>query len=445
MKNRKNLLIISVLLFFFSLTNCNLHTTTNNQTNPETDNFCTVSFQTIYGTAPEPLIVQENTILTSSHLPSLTADGYTFNGWYDGEMLVESDNFMVTKDITLTASWSPIGNNNNENETTIMYTISYESSYGEIPNSIEVKENTILSENQLPLLTVDGYNFEGWFDGDTLAEPGKYTVIQDVTFTAQWTRNNNDTVNSVWILTRASGVSYSQDYTVLWVEDSEHYETSMIYTYNSSVLNKYYILRKGNFTFDDIYKNSNTFSGATASYGVVDPETSFTTCTLLITKDNASKTYQKSTATITAGSFSLENNLGFYNYHIIQETRIFGSTSTISTGTTESYYLIENGEKKAYYLPSSHYNWYYIFENTSYNSINLQNNISSDDGKSYSAIYELIEITDNKMTIKCVTKQKGQSETVSFMEYTKFDYGYDSGERYMSYHLSEEDFSVFEE
>lgn len=42
---------------------------------------------------------------TTIDLPTAAKSGYTFNGWYDGSTKVSSP-YKVTKDVTLTASWS---------------------------------------------------------------------------------------------------------------------------------------------------------------------------------------------------------------------------------------------------------------------------------------------------------------------------------------------------
>ncbi len=77
------------------------------------------------------------------------------------------------------------GLNNNTTETT-KYTVSYSSEQGTAPSSIEVEENTVLTSEQLPELTADGYIFSGWYDGETQAVAGTYKVTKDVTFTAKW-------------------------------------------------------------------------------------------------------------------------------------------------------------------------------------------------------------------------------------------------------------------
>ena len=71
----------------------------------------------------------------------------------------------------------------------VEYTVTYSSEYGTAPASITVTENTVLTAEQLPELSTEGKTFGGWFDGDTKAEAGKYTVTKTVTLTARWDVN----------------------------------------------------------------------------------------------------------------------------------------------------------------------------------------------------------------------------------------------------------------
>ena len=69
---------------------------------------------------------------------------------------------------------------------TTTYTVTYTSEHGTVPEAITVEENTVLSEEQLPTCSYGGLVFKGWFDGDTKAVPGEYTVTDNVTLTARW-------------------------------------------------------------------------------------------------------------------------------------------------------------------------------------------------------------------------------------------------------------------
>ena len=53
-----------------------------------------------------------------------------------------------------------------------------------------ISENSILTSEQLPELSMSyAYTFEGWYDGETKVEPGKYKVTKDVTLVAKWKQN----------------------------------------------------------------------------------------------------------------------------------------------------------------------------------------------------------------------------------------------------------------
>lgn len=70
--------------------------------------FYTVSYKTEYGTAPEKILVEENSKLTADQLPLLSYEGYTFKGWtVDGTVIV-ADSYAVKSDITLVAQWEKI-------------------------------------------------------------------------------------------------------------------------------------------------------------------------------------------------------------------------------------------------------------------------------------------------------------------------------------------------
>lgn len=68
--------------------------------------------------------------------------------------------------------------------------VSYSSEHGTAPVTISVDKDTILSAEQLPELSDDGFTFDAWYDGDVKAVAGKYKVTKDVNLTAKWTARN---------------------------------------------------------------------------------------------------------------------------------------------------------------------------------------------------------------------------------------------------------------
>ena len=143
----------------------------NNPQNSETK--YTVSYQSAYGSVSR-ITVKENTVLTEAELPNLPSDSAKFAGWYDGETLAVAGTYTVTKNVTLVAKWIP------------HRTISYSTSYVSTPGNAKVPEGTVLTETELPNLSSDSAKFAGWYDGDTLAVAGTYTVTKDVTLVAKW-------------------------------------------------------------------------------------------------------------------------------------------------------------------------------------------------------------------------------------------------------------------
>lgn len=70
--------------------------------------FYTVSYKTEYGTAPEKILVEENSKLTAEQLLSLLYEGYTFKGWTVDGTVIAADSYAVKSDITLVAQWEKI-------------------------------------------------------------------------------------------------------------------------------------------------------------------------------------------------------------------------------------------------------------------------------------------------------------------------------------------------
>ena len=132
----------------------------------------TVSYFTQYGTAPAAKTVLKGTTLTTTDLPDLTTNGYTFDGWYlDTQKIIAG--YEVTSNITLMATWLKT------------YTVTYVSERGEVPPSQDFVEKTVLGSNDLQPLTANGYTFDGWYAGNTKIT-GSYQVTGNVTLTGKW-------------------------------------------------------------------------------------------------------------------------------------------------------------------------------------------------------------------------------------------------------------------
>lgn len=152
-----------------------------------------------------PITVTEGTVISDAQLPKLSETGWDFIGWYDGETKVVAGSYKVTKNVTLVAKWSKTGqteepSNPSEEEPdkpVVTYTVSYSSDKGvtdaELLNPITVLENTAITAEQLPELSVDGWTFDGWYDGEIKVIAG-YKVTKNITLVAKWTLNPKYTV-----------------------------------------------------------------------------------------------------------------------------------------------------------------------------------------------------------------------------------------------------------
>ena len=142
-----------------------------------------------HGEAIAPITANKKIAYTTS-LPTPTAEGYSFEGWYlvktvDEETGKVSYSSIVSttisattmeKDVTLYASWLKI------------YTITYVTAHGDAPETVTAKENSWIYSSSLPTMpeTVDGLYFDGWQKEDGTKITGSLKVTSDMTITAIW-------------------------------------------------------------------------------------------------------------------------------------------------------------------------------------------------------------------------------------------------------------------
>ena len=152
--------------------------------------FFTVTYKSEHGTAPAAISVKENTALTAEQIAALSAEGFTFDAWYEGETKVEAG-YKVTKSVTLTAKWEESKSDTDEKTDTeaepevVKFTVTYESAKGTAPVAISVEENAELTAEQLPTLSAEGFKFLGWYVDDTQIKAGD-KVTKAITLTAKW-------------------------------------------------------------------------------------------------------------------------------------------------------------------------------------------------------------------------------------------------------------------
>ena len=126
----------------------------------------TVTFNTNGGSSCDSQKVEEGYKL--QNVPTSVRKGYTFSGWdYDFENPIKSN-------VIANAIW-----------TANQYTVTFNVNGGDSLDSNELKV-TYDRSFVLPTPTRLGYNFVGWYNGDTRIYDGKWTYTEDMTLTAHW-------------------------------------------------------------------------------------------------------------------------------------------------------------------------------------------------------------------------------------------------------------------
>lgn len=109
-------------------------------------------------------------------LPEIARAGYTLAGWFDEEgNKYETVSGSTQKDVSLTAKWNVVS-----------YAINYEYDGGtqvNNPTSYTIEDEIVLIASEK-----DGYDFDGWFNGENKAEKIEKGSYGDITLTAHWTK-----------------------------------------------------------------------------------------------------------------------------------------------------------------------------------------------------------------------------------------------------------------
>ena len=135
-----------------------------------------------HGTAPEALV---NVTALPATLPNdLTAEGYTFGGWFTDAACTEAAvaGTAITANTTLYAKWTE-----NTPEPEQKYTITYNiQGHGTQPAAVE---NVTALPSTLPVLTASGWKFEGWFTDAACKEAAVAgsEITANTTLYAKWT------------------------------------------------------------------------------------------------------------------------------------------------------------------------------------------------------------------------------------------------------------------
>ena len=144
----------------------------------KTSNY-TITYNSDQGTAPETVKGKE---LTTDMLPSLTAEGYRFVGWYlDADYETAATAGKITGNVTLYARWVQT------------VTLTFNSNGGSAVTSITVDKGATASQPTDPTLADN--DFAGWFTDEALTNPFSWDAVV----------NASQTLYAKWVAAGSSG------------------------------------------------------------------------------------------------------------------------------------------------------------------------------------------------------------------------------------------------
>ena len=179
----------------------------------------TVTFETEHVPAPTKIEGLKKGDKLGDRLPELTAEGYKFDGWFNGETQFTTET-EISSDITLTARWTK----------TYIITFDANGGTGSIASiSAEEGSEITLPENAF---TKDGYIFTGW----ATSADGSVSYSDKATITL----TGNITLYATWGMTAAKAISIIENF-----DDGEEHTVTIA----------------GNITADDIAKIKEAIDG----------------------------------------------------------------------------------------------------------------------------------------------------------------------------------------
>ena len=143
----------------------------------------TIAFNTDGGNSLKSITAKEKETIT---LPIAVKEGYIFNGWTNENGEIISSIYVVTKDITLKATWI--------SEIADTITIKFDTDGGsKIDDMIVVKGETLkLPQNP----TKEGYKFKTWVDKNDTPIYDEALLSEDTTLKAVWEKVENKSNSS---------------------------------------------------------------------------------------------------------------------------------------------------------------------------------------------------------------------------------------------------------
>lgn len=180
-----------------------------NNTNPPTTETTKYSITyNVNGHGEAPQALSDVTALPAT-LPTLSADGYRFEGWYlDAAFTTKATaGATISANTTLYAKWTQDAPATPSTPETTKYSVTYNvNGHGEAPQALS--DVTALPAT-LPTLNADGYKFEGWYldAACTTKATAGATVSANTTLYAKWTE-----ITQFDILKESSNLIISEDF-----------------------------------------------------------------------------------------------------------------------------------------------------------------------------------------------------------------------------------------
>ena len=276
----------------------------------------------------------------SSHtLPALTRTGYSFLGWYNGTTKVESGDWSIASNVTLTPKWQAGGN-----------TITLDANGGSVtPNSIPVSYDQAYT---LPTPVWTGHTFAGWYYNGTQYSSGTWTGLSDITLTARWTTNDYSiTFDDITEINSTVTVTFNYNYSGS--------TSSTVTLSNGQTLSYPTVPTRTGYAFAGWYTNSSCTTAYNFS-GTITSNTTLYAKWVSMTSSYSTREYvdivnynsssNKKSITVTSSSSSSQN----YYYFTCYKAGTYNFYSAYSTG--DFYITVYNVTKGSYIIEK--YNLY---------------------------------------------------------------------------------------
>ena len=141
--------------------------------NSSQEEYVTVTFNSNGGSNVDSQTLEKGNLIQS--VSDLTKEGYTFDGWYNGEEKWNFESDVVLTDITLDAKWNP---------NAYKITLDLDGGTGVTETTIEVKYGDVIT---LPKPTKEDFSFIGWYyESKRIDNTITYSYAFDITLKAMW-------------------------------------------------------------------------------------------------------------------------------------------------------------------------------------------------------------------------------------------------------------------